>query len=77
MGLNYLTKIKKGVQGEGTIFSSIDEVELAIQMNQVDLRPGYCGRGARERILPWSLAAVAERLETIYRRVLAGENPGG
>ncbi|MFH1416124.1 MAG: DNA-directed RNA polymerase subunit beta' [Elusimicrobiota bacterium] len=37
MGLNYLTKIKRGVQGEGTIFSSLEEAELAAQMNEIDL----------------------------------------
>ncbi|MBN2407979.1 MAG: DNA-directed RNA polymerase subunit beta' [Elusimicrobia bacterium] len=37
MGCNYLTKEKKGVNGEGTIFSNREEVEYAISRRAIDL----------------------------------------
>jgi DNA-directed RNA polymerase subunit beta' len=37
MGCNYLTKMKKGVQGEGTIFSNRKEVEVAYHLGEIDL----------------------------------------
>ncbi len=36
LGLNYLTKDKKGAKGEGRLFSSIDEVRMALDMGSVD-----------------------------------------
>ncbi len=37
MGCNYLSKIKSGVKGEGSIFSSTSEVESAFYSNAIDL----------------------------------------
>jgi len=37
LGCCYLTKMKKGVKGEGTIFASIDEVLAAYQQGAIDL----------------------------------------
>ncbi len=37
MGLNYLTKMKRGVYGEGSMFSSLEEAELASQLDKIDL----------------------------------------
>ena len=37
IGLHYLTKIRRNLQGEGTIFSSLEEVVLAHICKQVDL----------------------------------------
>lgn len=37
LGVYYLTKSKKGVKGEGKVFSSVDEVIIAYNHEQVDL----------------------------------------
>ncbi len=37
MGCNYLSKIKRGVKGEGSIFSSSEEVETAFYSDEIDL----------------------------------------
>ncbi len=37
MGCNYLSKIKRGVKGEGNIFSSSEEVESAFYSDEIDL----------------------------------------
>ncbi len=45
LGCCYLTKEKKGVRGEGKIFSNIDEVIVAEQENEVDLHARVKVRG--------------------------------
>src|ERR1044071_9831417 len=48
LGCYYLTKEKKGAKGEGKVFGSIDDVELALQAQEVELltpiRLRYTGR---------------------------------
>ncbi|NLB35668.1 MAG: DNA-directed RNA polymerase subunit beta', partial [Elusimicrobia bacterium] len=48
MGCNYLTKIKRGVTGEGSIFSSADEVEVAYAQDCIDLHARIKVRGINE-----------------------------
>ncbi len=48
MGCCYLTKIKKGVKGEGKIFANIDEVIVAFQQHRVDLHARIKVRGINQ-----------------------------
>jgi DNA-directed RNA polymerase subunit beta' len=48
MGCNFLTKEKKGVRGEGTIFMSFDEVEYAYQRELVDINARIKVRGLND-----------------------------
>ncbi len=83
MGCNYLTREKKGVKGDGMIFSSKEEVESANEQNKVDLnaRIKVAGLNIIKEDEKWSVKELKnpdnwEDYTTVGRVVFNGHLPG-